>query len=57
VTLIGNRMGDPDANEVATNVIGGNLACYNNVPHAQFGDSMGLTNTVAGKKLGECKAL
>ena len=57
VSVIGTRMGDPDANEITTNTIGGNLACYNNVPKAQFGDSHGTANTVAGKKLGECAAL
>ena len=57
VTISGTRMGDPDANEITTNVIGGNLACFNNVPQPQFGDSSGTPNTVAGKKLGECKAL
>ena len=57
VTVQGNRMGDPDGNEIGTNTIGGNLACYNNVPHAQFGDSGAMPNTVAGKKLGECASL
>jgi hypothetical protein len=57
VTVSGNRMGDPDANEIATNTIGGNLACYNNRPHAQVGDSEGSANVVAGKKLGECAHL
>jgi hypothetical protein len=57
VTVQGNRMGDPDGNEIGTNTIGGNLACYNNVPHAQFGDSGAMPNTVAGSKLGECKNL
>ena len=32
VRLIGNRFGDPDADEVVTNVIGGNLDCFNNIP-------------------------
>ena len=53
--LIGNRFGDPDAMEIVTNHIGGNLACFNNNPAAQVGDSMGQPNVVAGQKRGECK--
>lgn len=55
VRLIGNRFGDPDAMEIVTNHIGGNLACFNNNPAAQVGDSMGQPNVVAGQKRGECK--
>ena len=55
--IIGNRFGDPDANEDVTNVIGGNLACFNNVPKAQVGDSMGAPNVVGGHKRGECASL
>jgi hypothetical protein len=54
VRLIGNRFGDPDADEVVTNVIGGNLACFNNNPAPQVGDSMGAANVVGGQKRGEC---
>jgi len=54
VTVTGTRMGDPDANEITTNTVGGNLACFNNVPQVHFGDSGGTPNTVAGRKLGEC---
>jgi len=50
-------MGDPDAMEIVTNTVGGNLACVNNVPQAQVGDSMGLPNVVAGQKRGECRNL
>jgi hypothetical protein len=57
VRIIGNRMGDPDAMEIVTNTVGGNLACVNNVPQAQVGDSMGLPNVVAGQKRGECRNL
>ena len=41
--------------EIVTNNIGGNLACFNNNPAAQVGDSMGQPNVVAGQKRGECK--
>jgi hypothetical protein len=50
-------MADPDANEIVTNVIGGNLACVHNNPAAQEGDSQGAPNVVAGRKLGECSTL
>jgi hypothetical protein len=57
VTVTGNRMGDPDGNEITTNTIGGNLACFNNSPKAQFGDAAPVPNIVGGKKLGECATL
>ncbi len=56
VTITGLRMGDPDANEIVTNWIGGNLACYNDQPLPHVGDSGGSPNVVGGKKLGECRA-
>ncbi len=52
-----NHTGDPDGNEIQTNTIGGNLACYNNTPAPQQGDSQGQPNVVGGSKLGQCKAL
>ncbi|HEU0192806.1 MAG TPA: hypothetical protein VFQ71_01325 [Gaiellales bacterium] len=57
VRIIGNRFGDPDAMEIVTNTIAGNLNCFNNVPAAQIGDSGGLPNVVGGQKRGECKNL
>jgi hypothetical protein len=57
VRLIGNRFGDPDADEVVTNVIGGNLDCFNNIAAPQVGDSTGAPNVVGGQKRGECAAL
>ena len=56
-TIQGNRMGDPDAMEIVTNTIGGNLGCFNNVPQAHVGDSGGSPNVVGGQKRGECKNL
>jgi hypothetical protein len=49
---------DPDANEVQTNTISGNLICHRNSPAAQInpGDG-GLPNTVAGRKIGQCAGL
>lgn len=56
VSIVGNRFGDPDAMEIVTNVIGGNLGCFDNVPQAHVGDSHGLPNVVGGHKRGECAA-
>jgi hypothetical protein len=49
--------GLPDSTEVVTNTIGGNRLCFGNSPAAQFGDSGGLPNTVAGRKIGQCADL
>lgn len=57
VLVAHNVMKDTDANEVTTNVIGGNLACFHNTPDAQFGDAAPIPNVVGGHKLGECAAL
>lgn len=47
---------DPDAMEVVTNTISGNLICHGNSPAVQVGDSGGSPNTVGGKKIGQCTA-
>jgi hypothetical protein len=54
VSIQNNRFADPDATEVADNVIGGNLTCFANSPHAQVGDSEGGPNIVSGMAFGEC---
>jgi hypothetical protein len=48
---------DTDSTEVASNTISGNLICFGNTPAAQFGDSGGSPNIVAGKAIGECSGL
>ena len=49
---------DPDANEVQTNTIGGNLICQGNSPAAQVNPlDGGLPNTVGGLKIGQCAGL
>jgi hypothetical protein len=53
-TVSGNRFADPDATEVANNEVFGNLSCSNNVPDAQFGDSVQPPNVVFGAIRGEC---
>jgi hypothetical protein len=57
VTYSGNKLADPDANEVVTNVIRHNLVCTGNSPKVQIGDSGGSPNTVGGKALGQCAHL
>lgn len=54
VTVSSNRMADPDATEIVTNVVLRNLICFNNKPKAQFGDSHGKPNRVGRHALFEC---
>jgi hypothetical protein len=54
VTYSDNKLADPDANEVVTNVIRHNLVCTGNSPKVQVGDSGGSPNQVGGKALGQC---
>lgn len=46
--------GDDDGNEIATNTIHGDLACFGNTPVMQFGDSGGTPSTVFGDASGQC---
>ena len=50
----GNSFADPDASELTTNNVGGNMICFGNSPQVQFGDSQGSPDVVAGNALGEC---
>ncbi len=52
-----NVMADPDANEVVTNVIGGDLVCTGNSPAPQVGDSTGNLNVVGHMALFQCAGL
>jgi hypothetical protein len=54
VVLNNNVLFDPDANEVADNVINGSLKCSGNVPAIQIGDSGGGPNLVTGMVTGQC---
>ena len=49
-----NTFADPDADEIQTNTIAGDLICRGNTPPPQQGDSAGLVNIVAGMKIGQC---
>lgn len=57
VILQNNRFALPDAMEIVTNVVRGNLICLNNHPAAHVGDSHGAPNKVTGNVVGECKAV
>jgi hypothetical protein len=45
---------DPDGMEVGTNLVNGNMACWNNVPAVQFGDGNSAPNLVGGAASGQC---
>jgi len=53
-TNVGNVFADPDANEVLSNVVQGDLACASNSPVVQYGDSHASPNLVAANATGEC---
>ncbi len=53
----GNTFADPDASELTTNTVQGNMICFGNSPQVQFGDSTGSPDIVGGHALGECKAV
>ena len=53
VTLTNNVLADPDAMEIVTNVIVGNLACSGNSPAPHYRDSGGVPNVVFGARLGQ----
>jgi hypothetical protein len=57
VVYSSNILADPDANEVVTNTIKGNLICTGNNPAAQIGDSGGSPNIVKGRAFGQCRTL
>jgi hypothetical protein len=53
--IVGNNAtADPDAMEVVSNTVHGNIICRNNSPNVQFGDSGGVSNEVFGNAIGEC---
>ncbi len=54
LTYTGNTMGDPDASEIANNLLGGSITCLRNSPAVQFGDSSAAPNIVGGLAFGEC---
>jgi hypothetical protein len=53
-TFADNTMADPDASEMMTNQVAGNLLCSGNSPANQYGDSEGSPNVVGGYATGQC---
>jgi hypothetical protein len=53
-TSTDNVFADPDANEVLSNVIQGDLACAGNSPVVEYGDSHASPDKVFGSASGEC---
>jgi len=51
---VGNKLADPDANELVSNFIRGSIACFANRPAVQFGDSHGVPNLVGRFAAGQC---
>jgi hypothetical protein len=54
LTDVDNAWGDPDSNEVISNVVDNDAFCTGNSPQVQFGDSQGVPNKVGGTASGEC---
>ena len=57
-TIVNNTMADPDAMEVGSNLISGDMACYGNsaggAATVQFGDGGAAPNLVGGWASGQC---
>jgi hypothetical protein len=53
LTYANSSFGDPDASEVVSNVVSGDLSCTGNSPVVQYGDSDGTPNR-AHEASGEC---
>ncbi len=55
---VNNTMGDPDAMEIGSNVINGNMTCFANsaggTSGVQFGDGGAAPSTVGGLGIGQC---
>jgi hypothetical protein len=57
-TIVNNTMADPDAMEVGSNLISGNMTCFGNseggTSGVQFGDGGAAPSTVGGLGIGQC---
>lgn len=53
-TFSNNHMADPDAGEIVSDVIAGNMICTTNQPAPHFGDSGGHADVVGGYGAGQC---
>ena len=54
VSYTNNTLADPDANEILTSQIAGNLLCSGDSPPMEYGDSHGSPNVVGGFATGQC---
>jgi len=54
VFVADNTMADPDAMEILANLVRGSIACFNNRPAVQYGDSASSPNQVKRQAFGEC---
>jgi hypothetical protein len=55
VVDVRNTFADPDADEVHSNTVWGNIACFKNAPAVQYGDAVnGFPNKVGGYAAGQC---
>ena len=54
VFVAANSMADPDAMEILANRIHGSIACFNNSPAVQYGDSASSPNQVKRHAFGQC---
>jgi len=54
VNISNNTMGDPDAMEIAENLVSQSTICFNDLPAVQFGDSGAAPSVVSGQGAGEC---
>ncbi len=53
-TFSNSSFGDPDASEMLTNVVSGDLTCLNDNPVVEYGDSAGSPNRVGHHAVGQC---
>ena len=53
-TFVANTMGDPDAMEIGSNLVSGDMDCRANLPHVQFGDGGQAPSIVGGRASGQC---
>lgn len=54
ILVADNTMADTDAMEILANLVRGSIACFNNSPAVQYGDSASSPNQVKRHAFGEC---
>jgi hypothetical protein len=53
-TFVNDGSSDPDGMEIDNNLVNGDMACWNDVPAVQFGDSGAAPNIVGNAASGQC---